>query len=143
VLQLNLDWFHDDDRGHPACAAARKLDWDAMPETTTREDLNRLAQAINGYGIAPRLGFGDCGSFANVRREEFSATGRYRGLASELWCCLFFEARRFRHTDWPGREPDEDWDVWTALYSALLRQLRAEDGSVERILELEHDLART
>jgi hypothetical protein len=129
---LNLDRVQRADKGYPATDAARRLDWSAMPDVTTRADMNRLGQAIDGYDVAPRLGFGDCGSLANERRREFTATGQYRGLASELWCCLFFEARRFRHTDWPGRKPDEDLDVWVALYSALLGQLRAEDGSVTR-----------
>lgn len=133
VLPIELSVPEGAEATYPACAAAAKLDWHAMPDRASVNDMRRLAYAIDGYQISEILGFGRCGDVANARSEEYVRSGRYLGLASDLWCCLFFAARRLHWTDYPGITEEEYKPEWDALYQALIARLRAEDGSVQRI----------
>jgi hypothetical protein len=121
---------------YPASAAASRLDRCAMPDRASVRDMVRLAYAMDdGYRVSEVLGFGDCADLARERSEQYTDYGRYNGLASELWCCLFFEARSLRWTDYPGMTEDEYKPQWDALYEALVERLRADDGSVLRLGE--------
>ena len=94
------------------------------PKDVTWDDLQKLALAINGYDLAPSLGFSDCGQLANERLRDFERTGEWYGDAAELWCCLFFEQRRWRHFhDVPE---GKDFEAIRALYATLKDRLQTD-----------------
>jgi hypothetical protein len=80
--------------------------WTAIPQDFSWKQSAGFAHLINGYELAPALGFGDAGDFANRRHDAAEQTGTWGGTAIELWICLFFEHRRYRHFgyDPEGRE---------------------------------------
>lgn len=56
----------------------------SLPVEPTEDFWMKIALLIDGYALAPALGLGDCGEFANQRHREFSETGLWRGSAIEL-----------------------------------------------------------
>ncbi len=103
--------------------AVTRGDFEALPETATWHEISPFALLINGYEEAEHHGLGDCGEFANARLEAFRETGEWKGNALELWCCLFFEQRSWRHS---GYVPQgEDFGAILALYQALRLALTA------------------
>ena len=104
-------------------------DYAAIPKDLAwGDDAAALAHAIDGYALAPALGLGDCGDFANARLDAAARTGRWDGTAIELWICLFFECRRWRHF---GTEPGErDRATLNNLCKALRASLTASDGGM-------------
>jgi hypothetical protein len=120
--EVFLRWdFGDLDDKPPFWDAVTRGDFGALPENATWDEINPFALLISGYEEAERHGLGDCGEFANARLEAYRDTGEWRGNALELWCCLFFEQRRWRHF---GHEPQgEDFGAILALYQALRRAL--------------------
>jgi hypothetical protein len=71
----------------------RKGQFAAIPESFCWEASAVFAHLINGYAI-----MGDAlGTLANERLQAAKMQGVWRGTARELWLCLFFEHRRWRH----------------------------------------------
>ena len=109
---------------HPAVQAAARGDLSQLPETMAWDDLQQLALCINGYELAPALGLGECANLANARLAEYRQSGQWRGNSLELWLCLFFEQRRWRHF---GESPEgDDLATMQALYAALRQALQHE-----------------
>jgi hypothetical protein len=93
--------------------------WSAIPQDFSWQQSRGFAYLIDGYRLAPTLGLGEAGDFANTRGEAAGRTGAWEGTALELWICLFFEHRRERHSlsfDMDGRRLD--------LLNALCQRLR-------------------
>ncbi|MCU4181782.1 hypothetical protein [Bosea sp. BH3] len=100
----------------------------AIPHAPTWLQSARLADLINGYAASRALGLGDLHGWANEREDEAARTGSWGGTALELWLCLFYEHRRWRHF---GCEPEgQDRE----LAACLWRQLR---GKLQTIGEEE------
>jgi len=82
---------------HPGIAKALKGDFSALPDHPNWDDLQVLALSINGYELSEALELGHCGDIANALAENYQSTGKWEGNSLELWLCLFFEQRRWRH----------------------------------------------
>jgi hypothetical protein len=80
---------------------------------------------FDGYEHAEAFLGCAAGKLANDRLAEYEQTGTWRGTFEELRCCLFFEARRWRHIGW-----DPEGPALEAIL-ALVRTLR----SLPRVLE--------
>lgn len=79
-----------------------------------------IARSINGYELAPHLGLGDVGDFANSVAEQVRMGRPLPASLEELWLCLFFEHRRWHHF---GYEPEgEDRRFLERLCRALARE---------------------
>ena len=127
----HLDTF----QAGPGVRAAVKGDFSRLPEEPTWDDLQALALCIDGYQVAPLLGFKECSDLHKERLEGYRSTSVWRGNAAELWCCLFFEQRKWR---WAEEEPEgEDLEAVKALYRALRGELTADtsDLSQEELLK--------
>lgn len=109
----------EDPRREPWVEKAIGGDWSAIPDDFDWSQSAVFAHVINGYELAPALGCGDAGDFANRRGEAARRTGSWEGSALELWICLFFEHRRYRHF---GCEPEGE-DL--RRLNALCQQLRS------------------
>jgi hypothetical protein len=95
----------------------RKGQFAAIPESFCWEDSTTFAHLINGYAI---LG-DDLDTLANERLQAAEMQGFWRGTARELWLCLFFEPRRWRHF---GEYPSgNDLKLLDDLCIALRQQL--------------------
>jgi hypothetical protein len=115
-----------------ALAAVYDGDFSKLPEEVRWGETAVLAHVINGYDLAPALGLGDCAELANRKAEEYAQTGVWTGNAAELWCCLFFEHRRYWDS---GREPEgEAVEGLLALYRTLRARLTEEPASQEDAL---------
>ena len=99
-------------------------DFDAIPDPLVWDQAQGLALLIDGYGLAPNLGLGDCGEFANAKSKEARRSKHWLGSAVELWICQFFEQRRWRHFDSdPVGEDKQHLDaLCTALRNALISE---------------------
>ncbi len=62
-----------------------------------------VASLEDGYALAAKLGLGDLNAWANQRFNAASSSGFWIGNATELWLCLYYEHRRWRHF---GENPD-------------------------------------
>jgi len=95
----------------------RKGQFDVIPETFCWEKSAAFAHLIDGYAT-----MGDSlGSLANERLQAAEIKGVWRGTARELWLCLFFEHRRWRHF---GESPSgNDLKLLDDLCIALRQQL--------------------
>lgn len=80
----------------PSLAPVARGDLSAIPADLCWDNSVYLAHLINGYELAPAAGLGDCGRFVNGR-HDLAETGRWVGDLLELWVCLYFEHRRWRH----------------------------------------------
>jgi hypothetical protein len=104
----------------------------AIPEDFSWETSREFAHLINGYDLAPALGHGELGDFANGRLETARRSGSWEGSAVELWLCLFFEHRRRRHF---GNEPErEELMTLNGLCRSLRAKLAGEGGSHEGVI---------
>ncbi|WP_199085491.1 hypothetical protein [Bosea sp. ASV33] len=74
-------------------------DFAAIPHELTWLQSARLAHLLDGYDTSRALGLGDLHAWANERAEEAAQSGSWGGTAIELWLCLFYEHRRWRHFD--------------------------------------------
>lgn len=119
VRQPNEIWRSEDLGRESWVEEAIKGTWTAIPEDFDWSQSAVFAHVINGYELAPALGLGDAGEFANRRVEAAERTEMWEGNALELWVCLFFEHRRARHS---GYEPEGEQ---LRLLNALCRRLRA------------------
>lgn len=99
----------------------RAGDFSAMPEAFTWEDSAAFAHLLH-YDVSVALDLGDLAFWANERADEAAITGSWRGSAIELWLCIFYEHRRFRHF---GFEPaGADRDLIARLWQQLRSQLQ-------------------
>ncbi|MDY8108856.1 hypothetical protein U0C82_06820 [Fulvimarina sp. 2208YS6-2-32] len=95
--------------------------FEALPDPLNWEDTPELAHFIDGYVVSEVAGLGSLRIWANVRAEAANETESWSGTALELWCCLFYEHRRYRHF---GEDPTgQDRYLLHALCSALRREL--------------------
>lgn len=78
-------------------AHVRAGNFSALPDPLRYGQTPRFAHLINGYFTSEDMGWGLLRVWANERRDEAEFMGQWRGTALELWCCLFFEHRRYRH----------------------------------------------
>lgn len=98
----------------------RAGDFAAVPETLTWEESGAFVHLLHGYDVSLALDLGELAFWANARADEAAMTGSWRGTTIELWLCLFYEHRRFRHF---GFEPVADD---RALIVRLWQQLRSQ-----------------
>jgi len=117
---------------HPGIAKALQGDFSELPAKPCWDDLQALALSINGYELAPILGLEDCGDLANDRRQQYQQTGKWEGDSIELWICLFFEQRRWRHFGYSPEDDQEAWPEILALYQALKAQLQDSDSELSQ-----------
>lgn len=123
-------------------AAASQLDWlrfvragqfDAMPNAFAWDCSLDFAHLIDGYTLSQQAGLGQLGYFANARFVQAGETGHWSGTALELWCCLFFEHRRYRHMD-EGEPTGSDLDLLNGLCASLRHRLQALPDSERQTL---------
>lgn len=114
--------------------------FDAIPEPFTWDGSLDFAHLINGYTLSQQTGFGRLGTLANARFDEARDTGQWSGTALELWCCLFFEHRRYRHMG-EGDPTGSDLDLLNRLCTRLRQQLQTliEDESQTLLAALQQD----
>jgi hypothetical protein len=84
---------------------------------------SRFSHLIDGYLVSGIMGWGLLRVWANERRDEAEFTGQWRGTALELWCCLFFERRRYRHGG-EGDPTGPDLELLDRLCAILREKLR-------------------
>lgn len=95
---------------------ARNGRFEAIPEPFRWAESAEFAHFLNGYNVMP----GDAlGPFANQRNEQARLSGAWAGSAKELWLCLFYEHRRWRHF---GTDPRTDDKALLSLLCEKLRQ---------------------
>jgi hypothetical protein len=129
---LSLEYSGAFGRMNPGIAKALAGDFSALPDDPDWDDLQGLALSINGYDLSETLGLGDFGELANTLAETYQSTGKWEGTSIELWICLFFEQRRWRHY---GYSPEDDEGAWSgilALYAALKAQLQNADADLSQ-----------
>ena len=97
--------------------------FEAMPAPFTWDLSHDFAHLIDGYTLSQQAGLGPLGSFANAHFDEAQETGHWSGAALELWCCLFFEHRRYRHMG-EGEPTGSDLDLLNRLCTRLRQQLQ-------------------
>lgn len=85
----------------------RRGDFNALPEPFTWDKTGELAHLIHGYRISESLGLGPLRIWANQRINKARRSGQWVGTALELWLCLFYEHRRYRHMGEGDPEGDE------------------------------------
>lgn len=98
---------------------ARRGDFAGLPEPFTWGQTGQFAHLIHGYRISESLGFGPLRIWANQRINEARRSGQWTGTALELWLCLFYEHRRYRHMGEGDPEGNE-----LGLLNQLCKQLR-------------------
>jgi hypothetical protein len=107
----------------------RRGDFSAIPQPLDWAQGAHLAQLLYGYDVSTALGFGELAFWANERADEAATARAWHGTATELWLCLFYEHRRFRHF---GFAPQgEDLILVDQLCRQLHDQLQA-IGEAER-----------
>ena len=91
--------------------------FDAIPASFSWQTSAEFAHLIDGYAIMGD----DLGTLANERLQAAEKQGVWRGTSRELWLCLFFEHRRWRHF---GEPPSgNDLKLLDDLCGALRQQL--------------------
>ena len=75
----------------------RKGNFGAIPTPLTWSDTAHLSHAFNGYNASLELGMDELSKWANQQRQTAHKSGVWNGTAVELWLCLFYEHRRYRH----------------------------------------------
>lgn len=123
-------------RNEPWLDAVRGGAFSALPSPLLFKQTSWFSYLIDGYLVSGIMGWGLLRVWANERRDEAEFTGRWRGTALELWCCLFFERRRYRHGgDGDPTGPDlELLDRLCATLREKLQRLSAEE--YRQILDL-------
>lgn len=114
-------------RGDPGAVTGwldrvRAGEFAAIPEPFTWQHSGAFAHLLHGYGVSSALGLGELAFWANERADEAATIGSWHGTAIELWLCLFYEHRRFRHF---GFEPEgQDRELIARLWRQLRSQLQ-------------------
>ena len=102
-----------------------------IPTSFSWEESAKFAHLIDGYAI-----MGDkLGPFANEMLQYAEKQGVWRGTTKELWLCLFFEHRRWRHF---GDSPSgKDLKILDELcFSLRERLLFVSEADRSELLEL-------
>ena len=97
--------------------------FNAMPDPFTWDISHDFAHLINGYTLSQQAGLGQLGLLANACFDDAQETGHWSGTALELWCCLFFEHRRYRHMG-EGEPTGSDLDLLNRLCTRLRLELQ-------------------
>ncbi len=118
----------------PWLDAVRQGDLCALPDPLTWDQTLHFAHLINGYRVSHTLGWGELRVWANERRDTAVQAGVWTGSALELWCCLFYEHRRYRHMG-EGDPQGGELALLNGLCAAVQRTL-AQARSVEHRLIL-------
>lgn len=85
--------------GDPWLTPVSKGNFDAIPNPLEWVQTSEFGLLINGYKTSVALGYGELRIWANERRKDARTAGRWEGTAVELWCCLFYERRRYRYLE--------------------------------------------
>lgn len=127
VQDLDISYFYPPTwpiRGPSWLESVFHGDFTALPNPLTWGNAQELAILFNGYELALALGLGEVGEFANARADSARRSGKWTGSAIELWLCLFFEQRRWRHFD---TDPDKtEKQQLNSLCDALRKELITE-----------------
>lgn len=118
------------ERISPGIRQALGGDFSGLPDEPTWDDWMALALGINGYDLAPALGFGEYGQFARDKFKQHEETGVWQGHSIELWLCLFGLQRHWAKA---GYHPsDQDWQDILELYRALKTALQNPPDDLSR-----------
>ncbi len=103
-----------------------------LPDPLTWAEATKFVYLLSGYEI---FGADKLGTFANRKLRNAKRQGRWTGSAKDLWLCLFYENRRWRHFgEWPE---GSDLEIMNDLCRALRQALVTLDGRGRRaIVEL-------
>ena len=101
----------------------RSGQFDAIPSDFAWGQSCAFAHLINGYAFCEQLGLGQLANLANQRLDQANETGLWTGTAPELWCCLFFEHRRYRHMG-EGDPTGRDLETLNRLCASLRQRLQ-------------------
>lgn len=101
----------------------RRGDFAALPDPFTWGQTSEFAHLIHGYRVSESLGLGPLRIWANQRINEARRANQWRGTAIELWLCLFYEHRRYRHMG-EGDPAGPDLDLLDQLCSELRARLQ-------------------
>jgi hypothetical protein len=90
----------------------------------TDDQMTWIHFALTFDGYEEKGGFDTCASFADATRKHWQQTGALPDDLSDLRAALFFEQRRWRHSD---EQPftDDEWRYWRALVHAISETLPA------------------
>lgn len=120
--------------GHPAwLAEVRGGNFAAIPLPFSWDHSIEFAHLIDGYALADTIDIGQLSPFANARLDQARAEGFWSGTAIELWCCLFFEHRRYRHMG-EGEPTGPDLALLNDLCATLRLQLQTVTNADRRTL---------
>jgi hypothetical protein len=95
---------------------------ESMPTPLNWDDANYFVYLVNGYTA---MDPDKLGSFANSRLKKATKTGIWTGDVRDLWLCLFYEKRRWRHF---GVEPDGEALV---ILNGLCKSLRSKLAALD------------
>ncbi len=105
---------------------AREGRFEAIPTPFVWDASAMFAHLLNGYDI---LGMDALARLANQKCEAAEAGEGWDGSATDLWLCLFFEHRRWRHA---GMEPEGRYLHALDNLCETLRQRLMALGEAER-----------
>jgi len=93
--------------------------FESLPDPLTWEMATEFVYLLNGYEV---FGADELGTFANRKSSDMKRQGKWTGSAKDLWLCLFYENRRWRHFgEWPqGSDLENMDDLCRALREALV-----------------------
>jgi hypothetical protein len=90
-LAQTIEW------GEPWLVSVSRGDFSVIPDPLRWDEVSGFSHLINGYTASINAGLGELPVWANERNREAAKNGYWRGTCFELWCCLFYERRRYRH----------------------------------------------
>ncbi len=108
----------------PWLERVRQGDFSALPDPFTYAHTLHFSHLLHGYRVSEAMGWGSLGIWANERLAEAERTDRWHGSALELWLCLFYEHRRYRHMG-EGDPQGQDLVLLDQLCAMLRARLQA------------------
>ena len=115
--------------------AARSGQFEMLPVSMDWNSSAYLAQLVNGYEVSLALGWGELSTLAVRMNQAERQSGHWSGSALQLWLCLFYEHRRYRHSGYPPE--GDNLARLERLCSALLGALHTADAK-ERATIVSH-----